>query len=95
MATAPHSTLTPRKKTPAKPGARIQHRLWDTEFHRNGQTWVLSIEVDSRPCTLIDPDGHPSEIFPGSGTYKLVFPAGSRSPLVSLAIDPDPGPGRS
>jgi len=70
-------------------------RLWDTEFHQHGQDWVISIEVDTRPCTLIDPQGNRSVIFPTPGTYKLEFAAKSRSPLVSLAIDPDPGSGRN
>ncbi len=85
-----------------EPGAirlKIPYRAWATEFETEHQTWVISIEVAAsgdhfRPCTLIDPHGNPRLIFPEPGTYKIIFPSGSLSPLRSLAIDPDPGTGR-
>lgn len=74
---------------------KVPYRVWDQELQTEDQTWILSIVVESeRPCTLIDPKGNPRLIFPEAGTYKIVFPSGSMSPLRALAIDPDPGTGR-
>jgi hypothetical protein len=84
-----------KTKAPKRLGVSLTpRRTWDAEFQVADQSWIVSIQVDDRPCTLIDPHGHPSEIFPMEGTYKLVFPSGSASPLQRLIIDPDPGTGR-
>lgn len=83
-----------RKVGPGLLPALTQKRIWDAEFQRDDQTWILSIEVDERPCTVIDPQGVPTQIFLDAGVYKLIFPSGSASPLRSLVIDPDPGTGR-
>lgn len=83
------------KLPPRRAGAPLTpRRTWDTEFQVDDQSWIISIHVDDRPCTLIDPNGHPSVLFPMAGTYKLIFPSGSASPLQKLTIDPDPGSGR-
>ncbi|MCX6549164.1 MAG: hypothetical protein NTW40_14150 [Acidobacteria bacterium] len=95
MANRSPVSRTPKKVLKPACATKVPFRFWEGVFDTLDQTWIFTIKVDGKKhCTLIDPDGDPVAIFLKKGTYTIVFPSGSKSPLESLAIDPDPGTGR-
>ena len=73
-------------------------RVWKMEQAPNklgrDQDWKIEIEIgeENHKCYVDGPEGH-MDVFLQKGTYTLTFP-NERSPLVQVAIDPDPGKGK-
>ena len=73
-------------------------RVWEMRLAPNKlgrhQDWKIEIEIgeENNKCYVDGPEGH-LDVFLQKGTYTLTFP-NRISPLVQVAIDPDPGQGK-